>query len=93
MNRKTAISIKIKRNAEPPSVKIRNLLPDSFIVNDKRKANMRKLIKASPIPITIDVPLFWEIILKYAILIVKQSRIIETITGIFTLLINFRFFI
>jgi hypothetical protein len=91
--RKIVINIKIKRNVVPPSVKIRNLLPDSFLVNDKKIANTRKLNSASPIPAKIDNPVFTEMKLKYEQTIVKQNRIIETSTGFFTLSIKFFFII
>jgi hypothetical protein len=90
---KIAINIKIKRNVIPPSVKIRNLLPDSFLVKDKKIANTRKLNSASPIPAKIDNPVFTEMKLKFEQTIVKQNRIIEISTGFLILCIKFFFII
>jgi hypothetical protein len=45
----------------PPSVKIRNLLPESLTVKDKKTINTRKFNNASPIPANIDIPEFIEI--------------------------------
>ena len=58
--RKITINIKIKRKVMPPSVKIKNLLPESFTVNDKKTANTRKFNNAIPIPAKIDIPVFIE---------------------------------
>jgi hypothetical protein len=58
--RKIAINIKIKRKVMPPSVKIRNLLPESLTVKDKKTINTRKFNNASPIPANIDIPEFIE---------------------------------
>jgi len=44
----------------PPSVKIRNLLPESLTANDKKTANTRKFNNASPIPAKIEIPVFIE---------------------------------